>query len=151
MANEIEQISNMVDSVLEVNGMANGAIHTTIDMSTDEGKDAVYSALQDAAKIDEHLNEVIHLKDVVTQNMQMVNEQTGELQNTVRVILIDADGNAYTAISSVIMSAINTMFSVYGMPSTWSAPKDVVVTERRSRNGRRFFNLSVVKKTGKRK
>lgn len=150
MAQELEQVTNMRDTALEVNGMANGAIHTTVDMSTEEGKDLVYTALQDAEKIEDHLNEPIALRDVVTQNMQMVNEQTGEMQDTVRVILIAADGTAYTAISNVIMNSLNTLFSIYGTPDKWDSPKNVVVTERKSRAGRRFFNLGIVSK-GKRK
>lgn len=147
MSQEIEQVNDMVDNALTANGNAVGAIHTTVDMTTEEGKFAVYNALQGAEKIEEHLDEIIMLKDVVTQNMQMLDEQTGEMQDTVRVILIDVDGNAFTAISKVMMNGLNTMFTIFGMPQTWDKPKPVVVTERKSRNGRRFYNIAVMRDT----
>lgn len=121
-----------------------GTVQHFIDTSTREGKIKLYSALQNAKKLDEHLNEPLNMTNAVAQAVQVTDDQTGEISNTVRVIIVTADGKAYSATSPTLAAGLNTMFGIFGTPNTWTEPLCIKVVERRSRRGFKFFSIEPV-------
>lgn len=121
-----------------------GTVQHFIDTSTREGKIKLYSALQNAEKLDEHLNEPLAMSNAVAQAVQVTDDQTGEVSTTVRVIIVTADGKAYAATSPTLAAGLNTMFGIFGTPNTWDAPLTIKVVERRSRRGFKFFSIEPV-------
>ena len=124
-----------------------GTVQHFIDTSTREGKIKLYSALQNAEKLDEHLNEPLDMTNAVAQAVQVTDDQTGEISNTVRVIIVTADGKAYAATSPTLAAGLNTMFGIFGTPNTWTEPLTIKVVERRSRRGFKFFSIEPVDET----
>lgn len=118
-----------------------GTVQHFIDTSTREGKVKLYSALQNAEKLDEHLNEPLAMVNAVAQSVQVTDDQTGKVSNTVRVIILTADNKAYAATSSTLAAGLNTMFGIFGTPNTWTEPLYIKVVERRSRRGHKFFSI----------
>lgn len=121
-----------------------GTVQHFIDTSTREGKIKLYSALQNAEKLDEHLNEPLAMVNAVAQAVQVTDDQTGEVSNTVRVIIVTADNKAYAATSPTLAAGLNTMFGIFGTPNTWTEPLTIKVVERRSRRGFKFFTVEPV-------
>lgn len=121
-----------------------GTVQHFIDTSTREGKIKLYSALQNAEKLDEHLNESLAMVNAVAQAVQVTDDQTGEVSNTVRVIIVTADNKAYAATSPTLAAGLNTMFGIFGTPNTWTEPLTIKVVERRSRRGFKFFTVEPV-------
>lgn len=121
-----------------------GTVQHFIDTSTREGKIKLYSALQNAEKLDEHLNEPLKMVNAVAQAVQVTDDQTGEVSNTVRVIIVTADNKAYAATSPTLAAGLNTMFGIFGTPNTWTEPLTIKVIERRSRRGFKFFSIEPV-------
>ena len=121
-----------------------GTVQHFIDTSTREGKIKLYSALQNAEKLDEHLNEPLEMVNAVAQAVQVTDDQTGEVSNTVRVIIVTADNKAYAATSPTLAAGLNTMFGIFGTPNAWSEPLTIKVIERRSRRGFKFFSIEPV-------
>lgn len=121
-----------------------GTVQHFIDTSTREGKIKLYSALQNAEKLDEHLNEPLAMANAVAQAVQVTDDQTGEVSTTVRVIIVTADGKAYAATSPTLAAGLNTMFGIFGTPNTWDEPLAIKVVERRSRRGFKFFSIEPV-------
>ena len=121
-----------------------GTVQHFIDTSTREGKIKLYSALQNAEKLDEHLNEPMDMVNAVAQSVQVTDDQTGEISNTVRVIITTADNKAYAATSPTLAAGLNTMFGIFGTPNTWTEPLCIKVIERRSRRGFKFFSIEPV-------
>lgn len=126
-----------------------GTVQHFIDTSTREGKIKLYSALQNAEKLDEHLNEPLDMTNAVAQAVQVTDDQTGEISNTVRVIIVTANGKAYAATSPTLAAGLNTMFGIFGTPNTWTEPLTIKVVERRSRRGFKFFSIEPVDKEAK--
>lgn len=126
-----------------------GTVQHFIDTSTREGKIKLYSALQNAEKLDEHLNEPLLMSNAVAQAVQVTDDQTGEVSSTVRVIIVTADGKAYAATSPTLAAGLNTMFGIFGTPNTWDAPLTIKVVERRSRRGFKFFSIEPVDEEAK--
>lgn len=121
-----------------------GTVQHFIDTSTREGKIKLYSALQNAEKLDEHLNEPLAMVNAVAQAVQVTDDQTGEVSNTVRVIIVTADNKAYAATSPTLAAGLNTMFGIFGTPNAWTEPLTIKVIERRSRRGFKFFSIEPV-------
>lgn len=121
-----------------------GTVQHFIDTSTREGKIKLYSALQNAEKMDEHLNEPLDMVNAVAQAVQVTDDQTGEVSPTVRVIIVTANNRAYAATSPTLAAGLNTMFGIFGTPNTWTEPLRIKVVERRSRRGFKFFSIEPV-------
>ncbi len=126
-----------------------GTVQHFIDTSTREGKIKLYSALQNAEKLDEHLNETLLMSNAVAQAVQVTDDQSGEVSTTVRVIIVTAEGKAYAATSPTLAAGLNTMFGIFGTPNTWDAPLAIKVVERRSRRGFKFFSIEPVDEEAK--
>lgn len=126
-----------------------GTVQHFIDTSTREGKVKLYSALQNAEKLDEHLNEPLAMVNAVAQSVQVTDDQTGEVSNTVRVIILTADNKAYAATSPTLAAGLNTMFGIFGTPNTWAEPLCIKVVERRSRRGFKFFSIEPMSEEAK--
>lgn len=121
-----------------------GTVQHFIDTSTREGKIKLYSALQNAERLDEHLNEPLNMTNAVAQAVQVTDDQTGEISNTVRVTIVTDDGNAYAATSPTLAAGLNTMFGIFGTPNNWTEPLCIKVVELRSRRGFKFFSIEPV-------
>ena len=137
------------ESQLEKIDNSNLALRTTFSMDTSEGQDMAFAALQSSEPLSEHLGEVINLVHFMGQTINVADETTGEMTVRVRTVIIDDKGNAYSATSDQLLNSLVTLTAIYGPPTKWSAPKQVVVKEERSRRGFRFFTVVPAPKAGR--
>ena len=83
----------MADNELTVtsgnNFAANGtnAVSHFFDTTTMDGKMALYNAMQTADKVDERLNEPLHVTNVLAQAIEVTNQETGEINPSTRVVI----------------------------------------------------------------
>jgi len=140
MSNEIvkNQNNNVVN---QPSDLARGGVATTIDMSTMQGKVAVYQALADSESIADHLEEPFKLKDIIFQGVEVTSQQTGEITPATRTILVAADGKRFSTVSDTIVSDLRTLTAIFGSPETWDEPLEVSVEERRGNNKNRYYKL----------
>ena len=117
-------------------------VWSSFPAETLEDKKRLYSATSDSKKISDILDQYINLKDIIVETVDMANEETGIVEPQPRVILLTDKGEAYAAISSVIMSDVKKILAYFGMPNTWEKPLKVKVSEGRSNKGRHFFHIS---------
>lgn len=124
------------------NFSANGAnaLSHFFNTETMEGKLALYAALQSSDKIDEHLNEVLHVTNVAAQSIEVADERTGELNPSIRVIIHAEEGD-FTATSPSLARSFGTMFSIFGTPDKWDEPFVMKVVEKKARSGYKFFDI----------
>jgi hypothetical protein len=121
---------------------AGNGVYSTITGQDFDSKKAVLNALTNATPVADSLGTVINLVNIVAQAVTVNDAATGDEVDAVRVILIDADGAAYAAVSDGIMGSLRDIFAVLGEPSTWSAPLPVTVTENKgSIAGRKYFKI----------
>ncbi len=79
-------------------------------------------------KIGDYINKVIMVKDVLAEQIQVTNEETGELDNAVRVVFIDDKGESYQAVSFGIFNAVKKAISMFGNP-TWDEPLPCLIKQ----------------------
>lgn len=79
-------------------------------------------------KVGDYINKVIMVKDVLAEQIQVTNEETGDLDLAVRVVFIDDKGESYQAVSSGIFNAVKKAISMFGAP-TWDDPLPCLIKQ----------------------
>lgn len=79
-------------------------------------------------KVGDFINKVIMVKDVLAEQIQVTNEETGDLDLAVRVVFIDDKGESYQAVSSGIFNAVKKAISMFGAP-TWDEPLPCLIKQ----------------------
>lgn len=139
----------MADNELTVangnNFAANGANAVSHFFNTDTmaGKMALYNAMQTSDKVDEHLNEPLHVTNVLAQAVEVANQETGEINPSTRVVIHAEEGD-FAATSPTLAHAFGNLFTIFGTPDTWDHPLVLKVVEKKSRRGFKFFDLELV-------
>lgn len=139
----------MADNELTVangnNFSANGtnAVSHFFDTSSMDGKMALYNAMQTSDKIDDHLNEPLHVTNVLAQAIEVANQETGEISTSTRVVVHAKEGD-FAAASPTLAHAFGNLFAIFGTPDTWSSPLALKVVEKKSRRGYKFFDLELL-------
>ena len=128
-----------------INAMKSGGsnVMSTFTGSEHADKLKVIAAMTAAVPVADNLGKTIKLSNVVIQPIEMADDNTGELTTVPRIILVDADGTSYSAISSGIFRSLENIFGILGQPSEWPEPLEVHVSEARSRAGFRFMTLNI--------
>lgn len=127
------------------NFSANGtnAVSHFFDTTSMDGKMALYNAMQTSDKIDDHLNEPLHVTNVLAQAIEVANQETGEINTSTRVVVHAEEGD-FAAASPTLAHAFGNLFAIFGTPDTWSSPLALKVVEKRSRRGYKFFDLELL-------
>lgn len=100
-----------------------------------EAKKLVYNASNNPMhKIDDYINKEIALKDVFVEIIELANENTGELEQAPRIVLIDDKGESYQCVSTGIFGSLKKLMAVFGEP-TWEEPIHVVVKQVKVKRG----------------
>lgn len=100
-----------------------------------EAKKLVYNASNNPThKIDDYINKEIALKDVFVEIIELVNENTGELEQAPRIVLIDDKGESYQCVSNGIFGSLKKLMAIFGEP-TWEDPIHVVVKQVKVKRG----------------
>lgn len=114
-----------------------GDFYTSLSVTTQAEKLAMLKAINESQPLAENLNTPIALADFVAQAVQIENEATGELNDAVRITLIDSDGNAFHATSKGIFQQVKNIIKILGEPREWKEP--VVVTAHKEGAGARKY------------
>lgn len=147
--NEIMTVDNPSDvAELHVDDLTNSVNNFYCSISNSGSREdevKIYNALNSASEqLSDHRNEVIDIVDVAAHPIKVVSKATGELVNTLRVVLIDKDGVCYQAVSIGVVSSLQKIFSIIGMPSWNDNPVKVKPVEIKTNNGFKVLSLELV-------
>lgn len=133
-----------VDLLSELKNPEGAFFCSITDDGTRKSKTAIFNAINGAEDtVANHINEVLEVVDVVAHPIELVNEETGEIVRTLRTVLIDKKGKAYTAVSQGITSALSRIFSIIGSPEggAWhDEPVKMKIRQVQTRNGANKVN-----------
>lgn len=115
-----------------------------VDDGSRKSKIAIYNAINSADEsLGDHIGETISVVDVVAHPVQLTNEETGEIVECLRTVLITKEGKSYVAVSQGITSALSKIFSIVGMPTggAWhDEPVKMKIRQVKTRNGNNKVN-----------
>lgn len=139
-------VATLADKIADLRSGGTGGILSTIEGEGFEAKLAALEAINNSKPIAENLNKVIKVANIIVQPIVMQDEKTGEERAQPRVILIEADGTAYHAISGVLFRDVNDWFALLGQPSEWPEGFTLPVKVVRQGSGTsQFFTAKLTK------
>ena len=101
-----------------------------------KSKASIYNAINSPdEKLSEHIGEVLELIHIVAHEVQLVDEETGELVRVLRTILVDKNGKSYEAVSGGVANSISRLLQIFGQPAEWTEPIKVKAKQKATRNG----------------
>lgn len=110
-----------------------------------EERKNLFNALEQA---DVLLNDVVgaefELKDVYIHRFERINEETGEVEPKVRIILFDSEGKTYACGSFGIFNILCRMFEVFGTPNQWEQPLKVRVVKKDIKDNKKMLSLELI-------
>ena len=110
------------------------AFYTSMKGNTDEEKAKLFNAMNNPDhRISDMIGKTITVKDVFVEEVEMVNEETGEIVKAPRIVVIDVKGESYQAVSVGVMSAFKKLFQLFGAP-TWE--KGIPLEVRQLKKGK---------------
>ena len=113
---------------------------TSLSTETKEEKAKLYNVVNNTTeRLFMHINETLEIVDVYCESTQTTDEETGEVRNAVKVIVIDVNGVSYYACSSGITNSIAQIFNIFGMPCEWDDPLKVKVKAREAKKGQTIY------------
>lgn len=114
--------------------------------TTEEEKINVYNALQTCdARVSDILNTEITIKNIICQEYEKIDNETGEVKQRVRTIIFDENGKSYGTASKGIYYSIIRLIQAFGEPKDWKEPKHVMIKEQTTRNGGKTYIIEVLK------
>ena len=106
------------------------------DDGTMQSKDrTIHSNTSTDTRNSDCIGETIALANIVAHPIQLVDENSGELIETMRMVLVDDQGPSYEAVSTGIVNAVARILQIFGQPDTWTAPIKVKPVQKGTRNG----------------
>lgn len=95
----------------------------------------------ESASLMDHLKEPIQVRDLVIHKMDQIDAETGERSEMIRIILVDAEGCSYSAVSIGVLNCLKKMIKLVG-PPTWDPPIELTPRTVRTAAGRTLLLLS---------
>lgn len=127
MGNEII-MSTKEQMIAEIN--SENIFYTSLKSETAEEKKKLFNAQNKAdERLADHINKTLAIKDVFVEIVDCVNEDTGEVSQAPRIVLIDDKGVSYACVSVGIFSALKKIFGIFGEPTTWEKPLKINVKQ----------------------
>lgn len=123
----VADLANPADAMMYCSMVSDGSM---------QSKAKIFNAINSPdEKIADHINKPIMLTDIVAHPVQLVDEKTGELLDSMRMVLVDENGVGYEAVSTGIVNAVSRILQIFGQPQTWDGPIKVVPVQKKTRNG----------------
>lgn len=143
---ERSQSSGVTDVAAAIAGLndSSAAFYTTIKGTDFDARKLIAAAQTKSKPLADSLNQEIALTNFIVQSVSLQDENTGEIQEVPRVTLISADGEAFHATSTGLLSALRNIIATLGEPHTWPEALPVKVVEQRGRKGFRFMTIELV-------
>lgn len=111
----------------------------------DKDKVTLFNAVTTPDKLADQINKQINLRHIYVEIIQVQSEQTGELVNAPRVVLIDDKGHGYQSVGTGIYNAAKRIIGIFGDPADWTTVHTVEVVNVTLPGGRHTFTLKIIK------
>ena len=97
--------------------------------ATSEQRKTVYNAMNNPThRISDFINKKISVENVLIETVDMMDDETGEIERAPRIVLIDPKGNSYSAISKGILNSIKNAYNSFGA-APWAPALDFEVKQ----------------------
>ena len=118
-------------------------MRTNLDMNTVENKKLAFNMMNSPnIRLSSMVGKAIHARDYVIDNVNIVNQETGEVQETQRLVIRDDTGETFHTMGRGLVESFNRILDVFG--ETWGDGFNLVVKQINTTAGKRTFTFDVV-------
>lgn len=90
--------------------------------ATPEQRKTVYNAMNNPThKISDFINKTVEVENVLIESLDLLNDETGEVDRVPRIVLIDPAGESYVATSKGVFNSIKNAYTAFGA-APWNPP-----------------------------
>ena len=106
---------------------------------------AIYNAVNNKGEsLDDHKNEVLEIVNFAAHPVTLTDENTGEVIEALRIVLVDKKGVNYDAVSQGIASSLQKIIAIVGMAPWDAEPLKIKVVEQKTRKGFKTNTIELV-------
>ena len=106
---------------------------------------AIYNAVNNKGEsLDDHKGEVLEIVNFAAHPVTLTDENTGEVVEALRVVLVDKKGINYDAVSQGIASSLQKIIAIVGMAPWDVEPLKIKVVEQKTRKGFKTNTIELV-------
>lgn len=121
-----------------------GGYYTSLDRSKDENRMVIYRCMENcSSKVSDLINEEIHVANIFAHKVELPVEETGEVREVTRTVLITPEGVTIECVSDGISRCVKALMIAFGDPP-WSPAKHVKIVQENVGNNRRTFKLKLM-------
>lgn len=100
----------------------------------------IYNAMNNSVTSIRDLRDPIMVTDIIAHTIQLLDENTGEIVDATRVVLIDEQGIGYHAVAQGIVSSIQKIVGIVGR-APWNPAIKMLPRQVKTRKG--FYTLTI--------
>jgi hypothetical protein len=118
---------------------------TINDDGTRKAKTLIYNTLQNPdSALSDVIGQSLSIIHVIAHEVELVSEQTGEIEKHMRVILIDKDGKSFASVSGGITQSLKSIFKIVGQPPFIDEPLEIRVLQKKGKGTNKFLTLELI-------
>lgn len=106
---------------------------------------AIYNAVNNKGEsLDDNKGKVLEIVNYAAHPVSLVDENTGELVEALRIVLVDKNGVNYDAVSQGIASSLQKIIAIVGAAPWDNEPLKMKVVEQKTRKGFKTNTIELV-------
>jgi hypothetical protein len=146
--NEKNEITGVADdgSQFIMNLTSRQVNYCSLKPKTDEESVVLFNAMNNPEKrVKDCVNMTINVTDVFVEVVFLASKEDESIKEPCpRVVLIDENGVGYQAVSKGMYTALQKIFTSFGTPDTWKAPKAFTIRQITKSADRSILTLDAV-------
>ena len=95
--------------------------------------------------VSDNIGDEFNLVGIICHAVTVVNEKTGEVIPSPRIILIGSKGESYVSVSKTLFSSLKNLFAMYRKPSDWNKTGIPIKLRQTSKGEKRYFSVEILK------
>lgn len=118
-------------------------METNLDMNLLENKKLAFNMLNSPnIRLSSMVGKPIYAKDYVIDEIEIVNQETGEKQKTLRLVIRDEQGETYHTMARGLVDSFNRILDVFG--DNWGDGFTLCVNQVNTSTGKRTYIFEMV-------
>lgn len=113
------------------------------DDGSRESKVKIYNAMNNTFGKFADIQDPIVVTDIVAHNIELLDDETGEISPATRIVLVDENGNGYDCVAQGIFSSIQKIIGLVG-PAPWNPGLKVRPKMVRTRKGYKTMTIELL-------
>lgn len=110
----------------------------------DEERKVLFNAMNNPQeRLSNFINMEIAVKDIYSEMVDLLNENTGEVTRAPRIVLIDENGVGYQCVSQGIFNGVKKLIQIYGVP-TWVNPVRIRIKQIQKSATKNILTMEIV-------